>query len=1002
MLTTGFLLLSSITSTVKAENDVGGGFWSEIISPVSWSPRRDASTIVLNAKIYTMGGYDYSLLYNDVWSSTDGDMWIKLTTHAGWSSRMAFMCTVFDNKIWVMGGSPDDGSICLNDVWYSSDGIDWTLATEHADWQGRYGATSLAYDGKLWVMGGYYGATDTYFNDVWYSTDGVNWTCATEHADWTARDGLESVVFNNTMHIVGGAYYTDVNDVWSSSDGANWTKICSQINSNVKINFCGVTVYDSKIWTVGGSVSGNPKGYVLYSSDGINFTEVTHTPTWVKRHFFDSIVFNCKMYLLGGDAGDYPIHDLKNDVWYSTDGDTWTNTNPTLSKWGIRGSQKTVIFDNKVWVIGGYHITGLNDVWYSINGYDWVQSTSNAGWSDRESPTCVVYDAKLWLMGGNALNDVWYTTDGVNWTCATEHADWTGRRMTTSLVFDDKMWIMGGYSGSVNLNDVWYSTDGVNWTAESNAGWSIRRAMTSLVYDGKMWVMGGSTTTYANDVYFSSDGHTWTQKTDNAGWSDRNGLESQVYDGKMWVMGGCYGYSGGSLVLNNVYFSTDGLTWTEATADAGWEARYYFSSAVYNNKLWVLGGSGHSTDFNDVWVYNIPSIDNPPNKPTCIFPINNSTGISINSSLKCHIIDVDNDNMNISIYWGNDILIQTFDDAANNSDISTFTLNLNYNTIYSWYVIANDSIKENISDVFTFTTESAPIINHAPNQPTLISPSYLEDDVSINTKLKCHVIDVDADNMTVSFYWFNNATPIETIYNVVNDTDVETSNLSLEYNTSYAWNVIANDSILQNLSNTEGFTTESEPLPENHAPDTPTCVSPYDSETGVSISTTRLIGHVIDSDNDNMTVSFYWDNDELIETINNVENNSNVQTAILSLSYSTCYTWYIVANDSLLDNITDTLGFTTEDEPYVPPENNVPSIINSIPRMFIQEFVTFDNNLFIIWKHDSILISDLKVIFSDLNTSNITIEKFNYTSDLFESTNDSDIITLNDYISIRI
>ena len=96
---------------------------------------------------------------------------------------------------------------------------------------------------------------------------------------------------------------------------------------------------------------------------------------------------------------------------------------------------------------------------FAATGVDWTQATSAAGWSARFSHTSVVFDNKIWVMGGPIYHDVWYSTNGVNWTRATSAAGWSARRLHTSVVFDYKMWVMGGYDSSGNYkNDVWYST----------------------------------------------------------------------------------------------------------------------------------------------------------------------------------------------------------------------------------------------------------------------------------------------------------------------------------------------------------------------------------------------------------------------------------------------------------------------------------------------------------------------------------------------------------------
>jgi hypothetical protein len=184
------------------------------------------------------------------------------------------------------------------------------------------------------------------------------------------------------------------------------------------------------------------------------------------------------------------------------------------------------------------------------------------------------------------------------------------------LVYDNKMWVMGGrITGDTTKNDVWYSTDGITWTqATAAADWSARAYFGGTVYDNKMWVMGGWTAsnTQKNDVWYSTDGATWTQATAAAAWSARHAPSVLTYNNKMWVIGGasesgCGSKSGCVQTYNNsVYYSTDGATWTQATAAANWTARANHTSVVYNNKMWVLGGRAGLAK-NDVWYSNLTS-----------------------------------------------------------------------------------------------------------------------------------------------------------------------------------------------------------------------------------------------------------------------------------------------------------------------------------------------------------------------------------------------------------
>ena len=278
---------------------------------------------------------------------------------------------------------------------------------------------------------------------------------------------------------------------------------------------------------------------------------------------------------------------------------TVVTENATFSE---RYTHTSVVFDNKMWVIGGFDDDELNDVWYSEDGITWTQATSNAAFSPRFRHSSVVFDDKMWVIGGtdgSILNDVWYSEDGVTWIEATSNAAFDKRAGHTSVVFDDKIWVIGGYDSDPNsLKDVWYSEDGVTWTeATANAAFGNKYAHTSVVFDNKMWVIAGVDGAWSDDVFYSTDGVTWTLATANPGFSTRAYPSSLVYGNRMWVITG-------DRDANDVWYSEDGISWTEATNDAAFSARLGHTSLVFDNKIWVIGGSA-SEYVNDVWAFGV-------------------------------------------------------------------------------------------------------------------------------------------------------------------------------------------------------------------------------------------------------------------------------------------------------------------------------------------------------------------------------------------------------------
>ena len=248
---------------------------------------------------------------------------------------------------------------------------------------------------------------------------------------------------------------------------------------------------------------------------------------------------------------------------------------------------------------------------------DWVCVTREAGWQPRDSMGEFVYKDHLWILGGWFTpkipnpRDVWKSPDGKRWTRVVEVAPWEHSDLSAAMVFKGKMWFMGGRKlpGAENSNKVWSSTDGAEWTLETdNAGWCPRVSPMFAVFKDKMWVLGGTENFYdhsdamiKNDVWSSADGKEWELVTANAGWSKRGHGQAVVFDGKMWIMGGGLWHPE-HVATNDVWCSEDGANWTQVTAAAPWKPRLWFSSVVYRDRMWVIGGWSKETDnFGDVW-----------------------------------------------------------------------------------------------------------------------------------------------------------------------------------------------------------------------------------------------------------------------------------------------------------------------------------------------------------------------------------------------------------------
>jgi hypothetical protein len=188
---------------------------------------------------------------------------------------------------------------------------------------------------------------------------------------------------------------------------------------------------------------------------------VTDSPGWEAREGAGGTVYDGKLWMMAGcGASNY-----FNDVWYSADGISWTCT-ATSAPWSYRVCPGVTTFDDKLWLMGGgaylaAGFTAYNDVWYSTDGADWTCATSSAPWAARMGLEVIVYDNKMWVIGGGLLqsstkyNDIWCSSDGVNWNCVTSSAPWAARMDHACSVYNSKIWLLGGEGTGDPLNDVW-------------------------------------------------------------------------------------------------------------------------------------------------------------------------------------------------------------------------------------------------------------------------------------------------------------------------------------------------------------------------------------------------------------------------------------------------------------------------------------------------------------------------------------------------------------------
>ncbi len=224
-----------------------------------------------------------------------------------------------------------------------------------------------------------------------------------------------------------------------------------------------------------------------------------------------------------------------------------------------------------------------------------------------------------------------------------------------------------------------------------------------------------------------------------------------------------------------------------------------------------------------------------PYKPINPIPSNGATGISTNPTLSVTVTDPDGDFMDVKFYTADtQQLIGSVTHVANGSTASIVWPGLAPNTLYRWYAVANDTLLQNTSSTFSFTTMTGGGGNSPPYQPQTPTPNNHAIHIPVTgTLLSWSGGDPDAgDVVTYDVYFGTTNPPTNKVSSNQSGTTYNPG--SLNYDSTYYWKIVAWDN---HGHFTAGpvwdFTTQSAP---NTPPYIPGNITPANGSTGQSIN----------------------------------------------------------------------------------------------------------------------------------------------------------------------
>lgn len=607
-----------------------------LVAATRFSERIGHAALFFNNRYWVIGGGEPDLpsaaaepphtILADIWSSADGKTWKLETDAAPFGPRWFHQAVVFNGAMWVISGASTDANTPTNfltDVWSSTDGVHWTQRATNIGLPFYSTHLNVAVlHGEMWAISG---------GTTFASSDGVTWTqrSALDAIDGGGRGYASLTVFEGSLvYIAGATQNADPvfarHDVWKSGDGINWAHIdAAPFSKRLRhVSF----VMNGRLWIMGGQVPDGANGAVwaLDAWSSVNaFAWTQETTGGLGATYLAQVVQQTnpqRVTLIGGVQRGY-----SDNVWQTTNGRDWNalSAHAQFSPRATRG----VSFGGHVWIVGGATVEGAeigarsNEIWRSDNGTDWTRvATQGTIFSPRDGHCVVVFNNKLWVIGGwdgdfisgateTRLNDVWSSDDGVTWT---KHEP-TGGVIFAPLVghdvvvFQNKLWVVAGsVQNDTDSNEVWSSADGDTWTLVPQVDpFTARRSHRVVAFNGELWMTGGAVDSVVgadegtSDVWHSADGASWTLQS--AGFSPRVRHALEVFNGKMYLIGGLSGeiYLN-STIYNDVWSSDDGIQWTKETSVTAFPPRWNTASVVHQNELWLVGGYGLSF-LNDVW-----------------------------------------------------------------------------------------------------------------------------------------------------------------------------------------------------------------------------------------------------------------------------------------------------------------------------------------------------------------------------------------------------------------
>jgi len=319
--------IGTVTGTSKTHNSIGS-YWST--GKNMPTPRGEFAAVLLDGKIYAIGGVDYRPGFGRM-----NIVEIYDIASNRWSVGKPlpipldhFACAVYDGKIYVVGGYVAQKVPTDKVFIYDTDRNEWQEGKSLPSPRGALKAQFI--DDKLYAVGGLNSSEAPVNTNYVYDPKTATWT--EKKPMLTARQHFASAVLDGKLFVMGGRILGD--------------GVPSEDISITLTNFNRVEVYDPKLdsWTALHPMLTKRTGFAAASSGG-------------------------NIYVFGGQD---VVGISKTVEKYDPVLDRWTFDKPMST---ARFAFTAVAFDDKIYVVGGQRIVNsdieplqMNEIFHTGDG----------------------------------------------------------------------------------------------------------------------------------------------------------------------------------------------------------------------------------------------------------------------------------------------------------------------------------------------------------------------------------------------------------------------------------------------------------------------------------------------------------------------------------------------------------------------------------------------------------------------------------------------------------